>query len=431
MILRDNHFADTVGMFVARYSLLRGDGSPVIVGLSGGADSVALLAVLKMLGFNLLAVHCNFHLRGEESDRDMKFAESVAARYGVPILTEHIDIPGWRKIHSGSVEMACRDTRYQLFERIRKEKGAQAIAVAHHREDNLETVVQNMMRGTGIAGMTGMAPVSENHVVRPLLIVSRRQIEDFLTSINQDYVVDSTNLQNDYARNRVRNIVTPALLQANPNAIDGITVTIGRLRETEVFYRRAMREVFARYCTRGGIDLNALANDPDAELILFENLRAEGVSRQMAADMITSRSSSGRRFMTGSCEWINDYGYLRRCEQVCAADGNPFVIERIERKNMIPVADASVAYLDVSALDAGLTWRYWREGDRMRPYGMKGSKKVSDLMHDAHVPVDRKKAIPLLVTDDDSILFIPGVRASALFPVRADSATILRVKLNG
>lgn len=430
MILRDNHFADTVGSFIARYSLLRRDGSPVVVGLSGGADSVALLAALNMLGFNLLAVHCNFHLRGDESDRDMKFAESVAARYGVPILIEHIDIPGWRRIHGGSVEMACRDTRYQLFERIRSEKGAQAVAVAHHREDNLETVVQNMMRGTGIAGMTGMAPVSENHVVRPFLCVSRKQIEDFLRSIDQDYVVDSTNLQNDYARNRIRNIVTPALIQANPNALEGITATIGRLRESEEFYRRALREALARYSTPCGIDLNALAGDPDAELILFENLRAEGVSRQMAADMITSRGCPGRRFMAGGREWVNDYGCLRRCEPTATPADNPFVIERIERKDMIPVADGSVAYLDLSALDAGLTWRFWRDGDRMRPYGMKGSKKVSDLMHDAHVPVDRKKTIPLLVTADDTILFIPGVRASALFPVGADAATLLRVRLN-
>lgn len=426
----DISFKDATAAFIASRQLLEHDAGPVIVGLSGGADSVALLAVLAELRYDIVAVHCNFHLRGDESERDMCHAHSVARDLGVECLVEHFDIPAWREENGGSLEMACRETRYEAFSRIMSERSAQAIAVAHHREDNLETILHNLMRGTGITGLTGMDPKRDS-IVRPLIFASRQMIEGYLADRGLDYVDDSSNFGNDYARNRIRNILVPAMLQASPNAVNGVLATSAMLRETEGFYRRSVEKEMSRYVTDKGIDLRSLAEDPYSALLLFEYLRSEGVSRGMAADMVASSGFSGRKFESSDRVWINDHGFLREVEVQCTydEDGFPFVIEHITPGEVEPVRDNSVAYLDDSAEAHGLTWRCWCDGDRMAPYGMKGSKKVSDLFRDAKVPVDKKKTIPMLIDAQGNILFIPGVRASRLYPVTSSTRGVLRVKL--
>ena len=420
----------TVESFILRHSLLQASAGPVVVGLSGGADSVALLAILTALKYDCIAFHCNFHLRGAESDRDMEHARRVARQLGAEWHEEHFDIAGWRSRYGGSVEMACRDSRYEAFGRLRQQRGAQAIAVAHHREDNIETVLHNMMRGTGIAGLSGMDP-ERDHIVRPMLCVSRRDIEDYLSARGFSFVTDSTNLQNDYARNRIRNIVVPAMVQANSSAVRGIEQTIMRMRETERVYRRVMRQTVERSIRDGGIDLRILAAAYDGALALYEYLRDKGVSRRMADDMIAGCGCSGRFFESSGYRWLNDHGILRESsDDTDRGIDFPFVVERIGRADFVVDRNSNdPAYFDGSVLDKGLDWRYWTEGDRMKPYGMKGSKKLSDLFRDAHVPVDRKKNIPLLVSGAGEILFVPGVRASGLYPVSGDSQVIVRISL--
>lgn len=425
----DISFKDATAGFIAAHRLLDSEAGPVLVGLSGGADSVALLSVLVELGYEVIAVHCNFHLRGEESDRDMAHALSVAGELGAECLVEHFDISAWRGKHGGSVEMACRQTRYDAFRRIMEERSAQAVAVAHHSEDNLETVLHNLMRGTGIAGLTGMDPRRDD-IVRPLLFATRAMIEHYLEEKSLGYMDDSSNIGNDYARNRIRNIVVPAMVQAFPNAINGVLSTAGMLRETEAFYRRAVETGMKPYLTDDGIDLRSLAEDSSGSLLLFEYLRPRGVSRSMADDMLASGACSGRKFESSGNVWINDHGFLRQQN----APGTvpvafPFIIEQIAPGELVPVRDNSVAYLDAAAESAGLAWRYWQEGDRIAPYGMKGTKKVSDLFRDARIPVDRKQTIPMLTDADGNILFIPGVRASRLYPVTPATVRVLRVKL--
>lgn len=429
MLKPDNDLEMRVARYISSHSLLDVTAGPVVVGLSGGADSVALLAMLTSLGYECVAVHCNFHLRGMESDRDMNHAVKIGRSLCEKVHVEHFDIPGWQRQNGGSVEMACRDTRYALFGRIMEDTGAQAVAVAHHREDNLETVLHNLMRGTGIAGLTGMAP-RRGHVVRPFLDLSREDIENYLQERNIGYVVDSSNLSNDYARNRIRNILTPALLQVASGALNGILNTVDTLRETERFYRQSIERVMSKYVSDKGVDLKGLNEEPDAGLVLFEYMRQSGVSRRMSDDMLATCEYSGRVFKSHDHVWINDHGFLReQADSEEITTDFPFLIEMIAAKDMHPVSDASVAYLDATAIDAGLSWRYWEEGDRMHPFGMKGSKKVSDLMRDAHIPTDKKKHIPFLVTAKDEILFIPGVRASKFFAVTPETETVLRVKL--
>ena len=203
-----------VSDFIAQHQLLVPN-AHVLVALSGGADSVALLRILLHLGYRCHAVHCNFHLRGEESNRDEGFVTDLCRSLGVSFEVLHFDTKAYATAHKISIEMAARELRYREFERIRKARSLSAIAVAHHQDDAVETLLLNLIRGAGINGLTGMR-VSNGHVVRPLLCLSRDEVVRYLDCLGQSYVTDSTNLTDEYARNKVRLGVIPLMQQINP-----------------------------------------------------------------------------------------------------------------------------------------------------------------------------------------------------------------------
>ena len=206
----------TIRLYIEKYRLLSED-RPVLVGLSGGADSVALLGVLVRLGYPCIALHCNFHLRGEESDRDEAFACEFAESLEVPFHKIDFDTISYAGERHLSIEMAARELRYAWFEEMRERLGGQATAVAHHRDDNVETVLMNLIRGTGIRGMSGIRP-RNGFIVRPLLCVSREDILAWLADQGYAYMVDSTNLSDAYTRNFIRLNVLPLLEEINPSA---------------------------------------------------------------------------------------------------------------------------------------------------------------------------------------------------------------------
>jgi tRNA(Ile)-lysidine synthase len=190
-----------VQTFIHSHGLFTDD-SALLVALSGGADSVVLLRLLLRLGYRCHAVHCNFHLRGEESLRDEHFVTELCQALGVPCEVVHFDTTSYAAQHKLSIEMAARELRYREFERIRHERSLDAIAVAHHQDDAVETLLLNLIRGAGINGLTGMK-VRNGHVVRPLLSLTRQEIIDYLDRLGQPYVTDSTNLTDEYARNKI------------------------------------------------------------------------------------------------------------------------------------------------------------------------------------------------------------------------------------
>ena len=195
----------------------------VVVTCSGGADSIFLLHILNKLGFDCIVAHCNFHLRGDESDRDEHFVREFCKRESLTLLVQHFDTKQFALENKLSIEMAARDLRYTWFEEIRKEYSAGAIAVAHHSDDSIETILLNLLRGTGLKGICGIRP-KNGYIVRPLLCVNRKEIEDYLHEQGIEYIVDSTNLENEYTRNKIRNIVMPILREINPQ-IDSVMLS--------------------------------------------------------------------------------------------------------------------------------------------------------------------------------------------------------------
>lgn len=224
-----SRFEQNVKQFIARHQLLDKD-KPCLIALSGGADSVSLLLALLHLGYKTEACHCNFHLRGSESVRDEQFCVSLCERLGVPLHRIHFDTKQYASLHKVSIEMAARELRYRYFEQLIQDLEAQGVCVAHHRDDSVETLLINLIRGTGINGLTGIAP-RNGHVLRPLLDVSREDILEYLSLQQQDYVTDSTNLVPDVVRNKIRLQVLPLLRTINPSVSDNIATTATHLAE--------------------------------------------------------------------------------------------------------------------------------------------------------------------------------------------------------
>ena len=226
--------------YIARHRLLT-PGAKVLVALSGGADSVALLIALMKLGYRCEAVHCNFHLRGAESDRDEHFVQELCDSKGIRLNVTHFDTTAYAKENGISIEMAARELRYKLFEELRASSGAEAIAVAHHRDDSAETMLLNLIRGTGIKGLRGIRP-KNGYIVRPLLCVGRTDILEYLKWRGEEYVTDSSNLTCDYTRNKIRLELIPLMAQINPSILETLAATASRVGECETIYSKAIEE---------------------------------------------------------------------------------------------------------------------------------------------------------------------------------------------
>ena len=217
----------------------------ILVALSGGADSVALLYILHTAGYHCEAAHCNFHLRGKESDRDELFVRQLCERMEIHLHTIDFNTTQYATEKHISIEMAARELRYQWFEKIRKECQADVVAVAHHQDDSIETILLNLIRGTGITGLLGIRP-RNGTIVRPLLCINREEIIRYLQNIGQDYVTDSTNLTDQYTRNRIRHQIMPRMKELNPSVERTVSYTIHGLRRDADFLSQQAQEAYAR-----------------------------------------------------------------------------------------------------------------------------------------------------------------------------------------
>lgn len=410
--------------------------APIIVALSGGADSVALLSILVSAGYKCIAAHCNFHLRGDESNRDEKHSIAIAKKLGAKIEVKHFDVVQYREsaCRSTSIEMACRELRYAWFEQLRIKYNAAYIAVGHHSDDNVETMIFNLCRGTGIAGAKAMTVFTENHVWRPMLSLDRAQILEYLSSNNLTFVDDHTNFENDFSRNKIRNILLPTLFNILPTAKEGLALTVKLLGENYILYTELIKEKINKYVDEyGNVNVQQLSNEqPYATLLLYEYLKPQGINIEVAENVISSAEFSGKLFKIGSSLYVTSNGWLRKwnqCQNQSADISSYFNMEILDIDDFEASDTPSVACFDISVLEGPeLSVRFWQSGDRISPYGMKGSKKISDLFTDAHIPRDVKQRIPLLVKDDN-ILWVAGIRASRLFKVTSKSKQFVKISL--
>jgi tRNA(Ile)-lysidine synthase len=437
-----------------RKQQLFADEAKILVALSGGADSVALLRILLRLGYHCHAVHCNFHLRGEESNRDEQFVADLCRTLGVPCEVVHFDTTAYAAEHKLSIEMAARELRYAEFERLRQAHGLDVIAVAHHQDDAVETLLLNLIRGAGINGLTGMK-VKNGNVVRPLLCLTRDEVIDYLDHLGQPYVTDSTNLTDAYARNKVRLNLLPLMQQINPAAKDNIMQAALHLGEAATIYNKVIEETKTRLVTTHAegidIDIAALLDTEVPQTHLFEIVHPYGFNSAQVADIFRSLTTeAGRMFETTDYTLLRDRTQLmlRRKATLVAdgigytlplegslqlPDGTQFIVTIIEPDATWSVPKRSdVLCLDLARINQPLTLRHPQQGDRFCPFGMKGSKLLSDLYTDLKLP-HTEKARQWVLCHGEEIVWAVGLRGSERYRLKKTPKRVLcieRLKVN-
>lgn len=439
-----SEFAKRISAFISAHGLFTPD-DRVLVTLSGGADSVALLHVLLELGYDCVAAHCNFHLRGEESMRDERFVRALCDKLGVQATFVDFDVDSYVSERKVSVEMACRELRYRWFEQMRRQFGCRVIAVAHHADDSAETFFLNLMRGTGLAGLAGIKP-QNGAIVRPMLCVGRQDVEAYLAQLRQNFVTDSTNLESEYRRNKIRNIVLPALRKCFPGSDAALSATMANLSGDWLLLQELVEDYRCRAVSETDrvvrIDKGIIAQSAHPETLLHELLAPYGYNPTQTSALWKSMSTVGAVFE--SVDYLlevdreqfvvmphdglqDDATYTFRLDDHAALP--PFLeVEIVERTPDFKfVADGNFAYFDSEILGHELTLRHWRQGDRFRPFGMKGSKKLSDYFNDNKFSLlDKRRA--WLLCASDTILWLVGHRAADAFRVTPTTRQIVVLK---
>lgn len=437
-------FKEKVKNCIARHELL-GREHPVLVALSGGADSVALACVLQDLGYKIEAAHCNFCLRGAESERDEAFVTDFCQRRKIVLHRRCFSTHAYAHEHHVSIEMAARTLRYDFFEQLLQERDLDCVAVAHHREDNTETVLLNLLRGTGIRGLRGIQ-YRNGKVVRPLLDVSRQEIEDYLAECHQDYVTDSTNLQDEVQRNKIRLNVMPRMREIYPNADESIHQGARRLSDAFRIYEYGMDLLMQQVVHGNKILLEELNRTPAPETVLYEILnRMDFNPAQVAAIYEQQGGESGKVYESPTHRLLRDREALvfekkavrpARLEKVLPLEGImrvtddvTFLISRSSYSSGGPLPrEKNVICMDLDKVEFPLVVRTPQTGDRFMPFGMKGMKLVSDFLTDLKKNVFEKER-QLLVCSGDKIAWVVGERPDDRFRVTEHTRHILRIQL--
>lgn len=298
-----------VEKFIEEEKLLKKN-SKVVLGVSGGADSIALLNVLHSAGYKVIVAHCNFHLREDESMRDEQFVKNLCDKYGLTYNSIDFDTIKHAADYSMSIEMAARDLRYKWFEELRQKYDAEAIAVAHHKDDSVETMIMNMIRGTGIKGLTGIQ-AHVGYIIRPFLCVARAEIEEYMQVTGLGHVEDSTNSESIYTRNIVRLDIMPYMERINPSAKQSIFKTMSILKQVEKIYLAYIEDCKKKIRTDDKIDINKLKKTIEPEAVLFELLADYGFNSATANDVYNSLDTqSGKTFHSDSHILVKDREFL-------------------------------------------------------------------------------------------------------------------------
>lgn len=420
--------------YIRKHKLLN-DNDLYIVALSGGADSVALLLLLDEMGYNIHAAHCNFHLRGEESDRDELFCESLCQQKSIPFHRIHFDTLTYAEIHKVSVEMAARELRYHYFEELRSDIGATGVCVAHHQDDSVETVLLNLIRGTGLRGLTGIQ-CRNGHILRPLLCVSRKEIESYLQTKDQSYVIDSTNLEDDMLRNKVRLRVIPLLQELNPAVTENILRTSENLTEAQGI----LDSIVSLYKNSKSLDLNELKKYGSSEYILFEWLKDYGFNGVQVKEAMGAEtgsiftSSQGYDLLVDRGRFVVE-PTLKSLKPLCIPEEGTYVLDEETKISVkkVPVwvsREERVATLDASKVHFPLTVRRVEKGDKMVPYGMRGHRLLSDIMTDRKMTLFEKRRQIVVVDAKGIIVWLAGIRISDLCQIDDTTTEVVEIHYN-
>jgi tRNA(Ile)-lysidine synthase len=419
----------------------------LLLGVSGGIDSVVLAHLTNRMGIEFAIAHCNFCLRGDESDEDEVFVKEIAKDYGVKCFSESFATADFAIEKGISIEMAARELRYSWFEKTRKENGFDKVVVAHHLDDVLETFILNLSRGTGIRGLSGIKPKSGN-VIRPLLFATRIEIEEYAQENELDFRFDSTNDDIHIRRNKVRHKILPLLEELNPSFRRNLHRTIQNLASTESVYLEKIDDVSKLALKNEGswitIDKGKLSQQQPVPVYLFEMIRSFGFNATSVDQIVDSLySTPGNQFFSSTHRLVVDRDkliitpiepakqelfYIERDQDlVCDPFEMKITIETHFPGYRIPLKK-QVAVFDLDKINFPLVIRKWQQGEYFRPLGMSDFKKLSDFFIDEKLSIPEKENT-WVIASDNKIIWIVGHRIDDRFKITQETSQILRMEL--
>ena len=412
--------------------------SRILLAVSGGIDSMVLLNLLKTNGYNFAIAHCNFSLRREDSILDQKLVKKISQSHGVKLFIKEFNTVEYSEVNKISIQMAARELRYKWFESLSNKYEFRFIAIAHHKNDSVETLLINLIRGTGLSGLHGINQLDDK-IIRPLLNFNKNEIIDYAKKNNIDYRDDVSNKDDKYVRSKIRNRLIPIIQEINPDIINSINKTILRVRDVEVIYDEVIREkkekliVFKNKEYRVNID--SLLQESTPKQLLYEII-SDFNFLDVESVFTSLKSSSGKEFINSDYYMVKDRHELIISKHI--HNDNVVIYKDITNIkspfnisfSVIPYIDCDYhknninkMYIDFDKLEFPLLIRSWKKGDKFIPLGMKGFKKLSDYFIDNKFSLIQKKKTRLLISNNEIVCII-GERIDDRFKLVENSKKV-------
>ncbi len=430
--------------FVAGHALFEPK-DRVLLAVSGGVDSMVMVHLFIDAGFEFGVAHCNFQLRGKDSEHDQAFVADYCHKRGIPFFTENFSPKNYAEESGMSLQMAARELRYAWFTKVLERENYHWLATAHHLNDNIETVMFRWVNGGGLDQLTGI-PLKNERVIRPLLFATRSEIDKYALDYKIKWREDSSNASDDYSRNFIRHEVIPKLKEINPSLEKTFTDSIQKLKGAHELMVRALEQLKDSITKTEGnqffIDINLLLLLKNPGFICYEWLRPMGFDWDRCDQLVSSLPGQpGRKFLSATHEAVIDREYIV-ISPVGEWSGEVFVEEGQDKAALGPwtisirklsqarvIGDRRYACLDISKLRFPLLWRKWKPGDSFFPLGMKHKKKVSDLLIDDKISVADKAHVTVLESQGE-IVWVAGHRIDDRYKITDQTKSVLEVILN-
>ncbi len=418
--------SDNFEQFIAAKQLFTHN-DRILLAVSGGVDSMVMLALFVRCGYKVAVAHCNFCLRGAESDKDEALVRATAEKYGLELHCTHFDT---------RAEMAARRLRYAWFEQLRREHNYTVVAVAHHADDAAETFFINLLRGTGLRGLTGIS-ARVGHIVRPMLFASRADILAYAADEEIAFREDASNHSREYLRNRIRLDIVPRLREINPDFTALMSRNFARLEAVQRFIDGCIDRIRAQAVTSAG-DIDTIHTDLidkslPQKFVLYSLLNAGYGFKGKTVDELCcalANGRTGRRFYAGGYIASIDRGNIVIAPIVPTEGQAILQYEYLTRDEITETkTPPHIALLDADKLQFPLVLRHWQEGDRFVPFGMKGHKKVSDFLIDAKRSLPEKERQEVLLSGDE-IVWVVGLRIDERYRITHETKNVLRITQN-
>lgn len=428
---------------ITENSKLVGSNQKIVLAVSGGIDSMVMLDIFRQSSYSIAVAHCNFQLRGKDSDEDEKFVKKICDRFGIDFYTKRFSTTGYAEERKVSIQMAARDLRYSWFDELMREEGMDFVVTAHHLNDDLETVLLNLVRGTGFDGLVGI-PVYNRNVVRPFLSFTKTEIEQYAKNHLIAWREDASNQTSDYDRNFIRHQIIPQLKQLNPSLEEGFLATKERLMGAKDLVSDQIAFLKSQFVTENttGISINiqGVLSTSSPEVVLWYFIKTFGFTFDQCKAMVMPHET-GRSFYSKSFRITIDREhfivtevrpsspesvYIENGQQIVKLGKASLSIELTENIPTIE-RDPTVAMLDADVLEFPLHWRTWQPGDQFVPLGMRQHKKVSDFLIDQKVSLPEKEGITVLVSGG-KICWVVGHRISDLFKIKEDTQRAIIIR---